>query len=104
MTKYNLVTFLPKSLFEQFRRVANLYFLFTIVLSITPLSPFSTASLIAPLVFVVGVSMAKEALEDWHQFLAGNCISFYRLWNIISCVQKSFPWILRGGEKWRQKY
>lgn len=50
-TKYNVITFLPKALFEQFRRVANLYFLLTAVLSITSLSPFKPASVIAPLVF-----------------------------------------------------
>ncbi|XP_050370284.1 probable phospholipid-transporting ATPase 5 [Argentina anserina] len=68
-TKYNIVTFLPKALFEQFRRVANLYFLLAAVLSITDLAPFTPTSLIAPLVFVVGVSMIKEAVEDWHRFL-----------------------------------
>ncbi|KAK2966366.1 hypothetical protein RJ640_021510 [Escallonia rubra] len=70
-TKYNVATFLPKALFEQFRRVANLYFLLAAVLSLTltSLAPFSPASMVAPLVFVVGISMLKEALEDWHRFL-----------------------------------
>ncbi|XP_024199378.1 probable phospholipid-transporting ATPase 5 [Rosa chinensis] len=68
-TKYNIVTFLPKALFEQFRRVANLYFLLAAVLSLNSFAPFNPISLIAPLVFVVGVSMIKEAVEDWHRFL-----------------------------------
>ncbi|KAK9052922.1 hypothetical protein SSX86_029552 [Deinandra increscens subsp. villosa] len=68
-TKYNVITFLPKSLFEQFRRVANLYFLLVAVLSVTSLAPFSPLSLIAPLVFVVGISMLKEGVEDWHRFI-----------------------------------
>ncbi|KAI9198313.1 hypothetical protein LWI28_013685 [Acer negundo] len=68
-TKYNFVTFLPKALFEQFRRVANLYFLMAAVLSVSRFSPFSPVSLIAPLVFVVGISMLKEAVEDWQRFL-----------------------------------
>ncbi|KAI5057196.1 hypothetical protein GOP47_0027211 [Adiantum capillus-veneris] len=68
-TKYNLLTFFPKALFEQFRRVANIYFLFAAALSLTPLSPFSASSLIAPLVFVIGVSIAKEGVEDWQRFL-----------------------------------
>ncbi|OMO65911.1 Cation-transporting P-type ATPase [Corchorus olitorius] len=68
-TKYNFLTFLPRALFEQFRRVANFYFLLGAVLSLVSLAPFSRASLIAPLVFVVGISMLKEAVEDWHRFL-----------------------------------
>lgn len=68
-TKYNIVTFLPKALFEQFRRVANIYFLIAALLSLTPITPFSPISMIAPLAFVVGLSIVKEALEDWHRFV-----------------------------------
>uniref|UniRef100_A0A1S3Y2N3 Phospholipid-transporting ATPase n=1 Tax=Nicotiana tabacum TaxID=4097 RepID=A0A1S3Y2N3_TOBAC len=69
-TKYNIITFLPKALFEQFRRVANLYFLMAAIVSATTnLSPFSAFSMVAPLVFVVGLSMAKEALEDSRRFI-----------------------------------
>ncbi|KAK1281137.1 putative phospholipid-transporting ATPase 5 [Acorus gramineus] len=68
-TKYNAVTFLPKAIFEQFRRVANIYFLLAAILSLTPIAPFSAVSMIAPLAFVVGLSMAKEALEDWRRFM-----------------------------------
>ncbi|KAL5577898.1 hypothetical protein UlMin_019597 [Ulmus minor] len=68
-TKYNVITFLPKALFEQFRRVANLYFLLAAALSVNSLAPFDPVTLIVPLLFVVGVSMIKEAVEDWHRFL-----------------------------------
>ncbi|XP_028763176.1 LOW QUALITY PROTEIN: probable phospholipid-transporting ATPase 4 [Neltuma alba] len=68
-TKYNVISFLPKALFEQFRRVANIYFLLAACLSVSPISPFTPVSMIAPLAFVVGLSMAKEALEDWRRFL-----------------------------------
>ncbi|OIW15908.1 hypothetical protein TanjilG_04443 [Lupinus angustifolius] len=68
-TKYNIITFFPKALFEQFRRVANIYFLLAACLSVSSISPFSPVSMIAPLGFVVGLSMAKEALEDFRRFL-----------------------------------
>ncbi|KAJ1420336.1 P-type ATPase [Sesbania bispinosa] len=68
-TKYNIITFFPKAIFEQFRRVANIYFLLAACLSASPISPFSPLSMIAPLAFVVGLSMAKEALEDSRRFL-----------------------------------
>ncbi|KAI4303737.1 hypothetical protein MLD38_039334 [Melastoma candidum] len=66
-TKYNIATFLPKSLFEQFRRVANVYFLLCALLSFTPLSPYSALSNVLPLVVVIGVTMGKEILEDWRR-------------------------------------
>ncbi|CAH8358913.1 unnamed protein product [Eruca vesicaria subsp. sativa] len=66
-TKYTLATFLPKSLFEQFRRVANFYFLVTGVLSFTPLAPYTAASAIFPLIFVIGATMVKEGVEDWRR-------------------------------------
>lgn len=64
-TKYTLATFFPKSLFEQFRRVANFYFLVCAILSFTPLSPYSSVSNVLPLVVVIGATMGKEAVEDW---------------------------------------
>ncbi|KAL8113317.1 putative phospholipid-transporting ATPase 4 [Apium graveolens] len=68
-TKYNPLTFLPIALFEQFNRVANIYFLIAAILSVTPYGPYNPISAIAPLAFVVGLSMAKELLEDWKRFL-----------------------------------
>ncbi|KAF7135458.1 hypothetical protein RHSIM_Rhsim08G0033000 [Rhododendron simsii] len=68
-TKYNVITFLPKAIFEQFRRVANLYFLLAACLSITKVSPISPVSMIAPLAFVIGLSMTKEAIEDSRRFI-----------------------------------
>ncbi|KAJ7956556.1 Phospholipid-transporting ATPase [Quillaja saponaria] len=66
-TKYTLATFFPKSLFEQFRRVANFYFLISACLAFTPLSPYSAVSNVVPLVVVIGATMGKEALEDWRR-------------------------------------
>ncbi|XP_075492894.1 putative phospholipid-transporting ATPase 8 [Primulina tabacum] len=66
-TKYTAFNFIPKSLFEQFRRVANIYFLAVACVSFSPLAPYSATSVLAPLVVVIGVTMAKEALEDWRR-------------------------------------
>lgn len=64
-TKYNVFTFLPKGLFEQFRRVANLYFLMISILSTTPISPVHPVTNVVPLSLVLLVSLIKEAFEDW---------------------------------------
>uniref|UniRef100_A0A2P2LHY8 Phospholipid-transporting ATPase n=1 Tax=Rhizophora mucronata TaxID=61149 RepID=A0A2P2LHY8_RHIMU len=67
-TKYNFFTFLPKGLFEQFRRVANCYFLLISILSMTPISPVNPITNVAPLSLVLLVSLIKEAFEDWKRF------------------------------------
>ena len=68
-TKYNIVTFLPLSLFIQFRRVSNIYFLITAILqSIPQISPLQPFTAIAPLVFVLGVSMIRDGFEDYLRY------------------------------------
>ncbi|CAI5520193.1 unnamed protein product [Closterium sp. Naga37s-1] len=62
--KYRWYSFIPKALFEQFCRVANIYFLFHALVSLTPASPVSPLTTIAPLSFVVGLAMLKELFED----------------------------------------
>lgn len=65
-SKYNLITFIPLNLFEQFQRVANLYFLLQIIIMsiphITSLSPSSTA---VPLMFVLLATMVKDGYDDY---------------------------------------
>lgn len=66
-TKYSPATFIPKSLFEQFRRVANFFFLVTAMLSFTSIAPYSAASSILPLAVVIGATMLKEGVEDFRR-------------------------------------
>lgn len=64
--KYSPITFFPKGLYEQFRRVANLYFLSVAIISLfEAISPIKPYTIWSPLVLVVGLSMAKEAVEDY---------------------------------------
>lgn len=66
-TKYTAASFVPKSLFEQFRRAANCFFLVVACVSFSPLAPYRAVSVLLPLVVVVGAAMAKEAVEDWRR-------------------------------------
>jgi len=60
-----VVNFLPKALLLQFERYANIYFLVIAILQCIPdISPLSSWSAIAPLVFVLAVSMTREGFED----------------------------------------
>lgn len=71
-TKYTLMTFLPKNLFEQFRRVANIYFLIISVLTALPISPKDPISLIGTFAVVLLVTSVKEAYEDYLRYLSDN--------------------------------
>lgn len=64
-TKYNAFTFLPKFLFEQFSKYANLFFLFTACIQQIPgVTPTNRYTTIATLLIVLLVSAVKEMSED----------------------------------------
>lgn len=64
-SKYNVATFLPKFLFEQFSKFANVFFLFTAALQQIPnLSPTNRWTTIGPLAIVLLISAGKELVED----------------------------------------
>uniref|UniRef100_A0A674ITA2 Phospholipid-transporting ATPase n=1 Tax=Terrapene triunguis TaxID=2587831 RepID=A0A674ITA2_9SAUR len=88
-SKYNFFTFLPLNLFEQFQRIANAYFLFLLILQLIPqVSSLSWFTTVVPLVLVLTVSGAKDAIDDFvtslGRFFCG-CVSSYRPGFI--CVQ-----------------
>jgi len=65
-TKYTLITFLPKNLFEQFRRMSNFYFLLVMIINCLPdMSVVVPITSILPVFFILGVSGIKEGWEDW---------------------------------------
>ncbi|KAH9606858.1 hypothetical protein KSS87_020266 [Heliosperma pusillum] len=91
-TKYNVITFLPKGLFEQFRRVANLYFLMISILSCTPMSPVSPLTNVAPLSVVLIISLVKEAFEDWKRFQNDLSINNSPIEILQGEKWESIPW------------
>lgn len=64
-SKYTLLNFIPKNLFEQFRRIANFYFLCIAVIQVTTNSPVSPITSLAPLIFVVATTALKQGYEDY---------------------------------------
>lgn len=70
-TKYTLITFLPKNLFEQFHRFANLYFLIIIILSFIPaIETVGKEVVWMPLTFVLLVTIIKDGFEDFRRYLS----------------------------------
>lgn len=64
--KYNVLTFLPKNLWYQFQKLANVYFLIIAILQIIPEISVSggVPNILLPLAFVLAVSAGKDLLED----------------------------------------
>ncbi|KAK4115396.1 phospholipid-translocating P-type ATPase [Canariomyces notabilis] len=74
--KYNIATFLPKFLFEQFSKFANIFFLFTAGLQQIPgLSPTNRYTTIGPLIVVLLVSAGKELVEDYRRKQADKALN-----------------------------
>lgn len=74
--KYNVATFLPKFLFEQFSKYANIFFLFTSVLQQIPnLSPTNQYTTIGPLIVVLLISAGKELVEDYRRKQADKALN-----------------------------
>lgn len=68
-TKYTLLNFVPRNLFEQFHRVANLYFLFLVVLNWVPLvEAFQKEITMLPLMVVLTIIAIKDGLEDYRKY------------------------------------
>ncbi|XP_072757293.1 phospholipid-transporting ATPase VD isoform X2 [Anoplolepis gracilipes] len=64
-TKYTALSFLPRNLLEQFHRVANLYFIFIVLLNwIPPINAFGKEVAMIPVMFVLGVTALKDFFED----------------------------------------
>ena len=88
-TKYNIFTFLPKGLFYQFMRLANVYFLFTAILQCIPvISPLGSATALFPIIFVLAVSLIREAYEDCKR------ANLDKIQNSVKCkVYRNENWI-----------
>uniref|UniRef100_A0A4W6EHI1 ATPase phospholipid transporting 11C n=1 Tax=Lates calcarifer TaxID=8187 RepID=A0A4W6EHI1_LATCA len=75
--QYTVWNFLPKNLFEQFRRIANFYFLIIFLVQVivdTPTSPVTSG---LPLFFVITVTAIKQGYEDWLRHKADNEVNKY---------------------------
>lgn len=64
--KYTIVTFLPRFLYEEFSKYANLFFLFISgIQQIPDISPTSRWTTLVPLCIVLFITAIKEIMEDY---------------------------------------
>jgi len=64
-TKYNIITFIPVVLYNQFKFFYNLFFLMiTLSQFYPPLKVGFLFTYVSPLAFVLGITLVKEAVDD----------------------------------------
>ncbi|XP_036811106.1 phospholipid-transporting ATPase IA isoform X1 [Oncorhynchus mykiss] len=74
--KYNVLTFLPRFLYAQFRRAANSFFLFIALLQQIPdVSPTGRWTTLVPLILILLVAALKEMVEDLKRHKADRVVN-----------------------------
>lgn len=64
-TKYTFLSFIPKNLFEQLHRFANVYFIFLAALNFVPIiNAFQPEIGVLPILLVMSVMAVKDLWED----------------------------------------
>ncbi|XP_041666253.1 phospholipid-transporting ATPase ID-like [Cheilinus undulatus] len=92
-SKYNIVTFLPLNLFEQFRRLANAYFLFLMILQLFPqISSIAWYSTAVPLVLILSITAVKDANDDISRHKSDNQVNNRTVSVLIDGELKENKW------------
>ena len=68
-TRYTLISLLPKNLFEQFQRSANLWFLLVSIFQLIPfeINPVDSWTTVVPLSILIGLTLCKDAYNDYNR-------------------------------------
>ena len=68
-TKYTLFLFIPMNLFEQFHRLANIYFVGLAILNFVPVvNAFQPEVALIPICVIISLTALKDAWEDFRRY------------------------------------
>uniref|UniRef100_A0A3Q4N7M5 P-type ATPase N-terminal domain-containing protein n=1 Tax=Neolamprologus brichardi TaxID=32507 RepID=A0A3Q4N7M5_NEOBR len=89
-TKYSFLSFLPKNVFEQLHRFANVYFIFLAALNFVPVvEAFQPEIALVPIVLVLSLTALKDICEDYRRFKTDRLINGL-LCRVYSSTQKCY--------------
>ncbi|GJN93129.1 hypothetical protein Rhopal_006174-T1 [Rhodotorula paludigena] len=97
-SKYTLISFLPKNLTEQFRRMANVYFFALVILQIFPIFGAVNPEIgMLPLVAILAITAFKDGVEDTRRHKLDNEVNnsaVTRLgdWHNVNIADDDRPW------------
>nr|XP_055135052.1 probable phospholipid-transporting ATPase IM isoform X4 [Symphalangus syndactylus] len=93
-SRYNILTFLPINLFEQFQRVANAYFLCLLILQLIPeISSLTWFTTIVPLVLVITMTAVKDATDDYFRHKSDNQVNNRQSEVLINSKLQNEKWM-----------
>ncbi|XP_035382046.1 probable phospholipid-transporting ATPase IM isoform X1 [Electrophorus electricus] len=93
-SKYNVLTFLPLNLFEQFQRIANAYFLCLLVLQVIPaISSLSWFTTVVPLALVLSITAVKDAIDDLNRHKSDRQVNNRRAQVLIDGELRNEKWM-----------
>ncbi|POW20980.1 hypothetical protein PSHT_02928 [Puccinia striiformis] len=102
-TKYTIITFFPKNMWEQFRNVANVYFLVLIIFQVFPIFGAATPQVaMLPLVFILSVTALKDAFEDYRRYMLDNSVNNAACTKLGDWRNVNVP--KAGGGTWWENY
>ncbi|PVU87927.1 hypothetical protein BB561_006121 [Smittium simulii] len=82
--QYTFITFIPKNLFRQFQRFANLFFLLMAIVGSIPTFTSSPPGLsVIPIITIITLTAIKDAFEDWRRHVSDR-IANDRVVDILS--------------------
>ncbi|XP_015683326.1 probable phospholipid-transporting ATPase VA [Protobothrops mucrosquamatus] len=68
-TRYTFLSFIPKNIFEQFHRFANVYFVAIVVLNFVPVvNVFEPGISVLPVCVIMAITALKDAWEDFRRY------------------------------------
>ncbi|CAJ0755549.1 16631_t:CDS:10 [Entrophospora sp. SA101] len=82
-SKYTVFTFIPKNLYEQFRRIANFFFLTLVILQWFP--EFATISPVVaalPMFIITGITAIKDGFEDFKRHVTDRSVNNRKTWTL----------------------
>lgn len=91
-SKYNIFTFIPKNLYEQFRRIANFFFLLLVVLQWFP--EFATIEPVVaalPMFIILGITSIKDGFEDFKRHVTDKSVNNRKTWTLGNLKNVNYP-------------
>ncbi|EME48532.1 hypothetical protein DOTSEDRAFT_67546 [Dothistroma septosporum NZE10] len=71
--KYTPISFIPKNLWFQLHNIANVYFIFIVILGIFSIFGVQNPGLSAvPIIVILTITAIKDAIEDWRRTVLDN--------------------------------